>query len=147
MKVAVPLNSTDQVYRDNPFTAPKFAIYHIDAARTPVIFTLEKINENPWLEQDGEMFSDTMMCSAGCSDMAQKDFDHIIEHYALLEAVSGCSYMLVKTYCDNIKHTMRNGGVELFNIPPFIKEPSLAIKNFLIGANIASSIQYIQHEA
>jgi predicted Fe-Mo cluster-binding NifX family protein len=73
------------------------------------------------------------------------DIQHICEHYALLETISSCTYLLADNYCKNTFSTLKKGGITVFRIPSIIKNVDQAIKNFLIGASFANKIQNIHH--
>jgi predicted Fe-Mo cluster-binding NifX family protein len=70
---------------------------------------------------------------------------HICEHYALLETISNCNYLLASNYCENTFNTLSKGGIIIFKIPRIIKNIDIAIKNFLIGASFANKLQNIHH--
>ncbi|MBU1993523.1 hypothetical protein KKC15_02300 [bacterium] len=47
MTIAVPLDNALMLYHDNPFTAPKFAIYFINGDKTNVSFKRTDIAKTP----------------------------------------------------------------------------------------------------
>jgi len=145
MKFAVPVDASKAIYSHNPCTAPKFAVYTVHYEDQEVYYALVGYVENPWNRSEGDMVCDPNMRLGECSDDEKQDLKHVSEHYAVLEAISGCSYLLVQSFCENTKRSMRNAGVKLFQIPPFITKTDKAIKNFLIGAKIADSVEHVHH--
>jgi predicted Fe-Mo cluster-binding NifX family protein len=144
MKIAVPLNQQMTLYHDNPCTAPKFGIYTIEGDASDIRFSLSRVVENPWFEPKCNDFGeDQITCS--CDAERRSNIRHICEHYALLDAVNGCSYLLADRYCENSFRALRNGGVKVFKIPPIIERIDSAIKNFLIATSLASKVQYIHN--
>ena len=144
MKIAVPLNDTFTFYHRNPFTAPKFAIYSIEGDRSHLTFGLFAVVENPWSAiNDGGFEESQIACD--CDSKQCTNMHHVFEHYALLDAIGGCSYLLADHYCDNTSRALNNGGIKVFKIPPIINKIDSAIKNFLIGASLASTFKHIHH--
>lgn len=144
MKIAVPVGKQQTFYHSNPYTAPRFAIYLIEGDRENVSFSLSAVLDNPWSEQKCDAFEEgETECS--CSSELQKDMQHICGHYALLDVVGGCSYLLADRFCKNTSHALKNGGVTLFKIPGIIHDVEIAVQNFLIGASLASTIQHIHN--
>ncbi len=144
MKIAVPVNNLLSFYHLNPFTAPKFAIYSIDGDRSNVTFGLTSVVDNPWISRNRGTFEKSqILCS--CDSTACTDLGHISEHYALLEAIGGCKYLLVDHHCDNVTRAMKNGGVQVYKIPPIIHKIDTAIKNFILGASLASTFKHIHY--
>jgi len=144
MKIAIPLDKDFMFYRNNPFTAPKFAIYFIEGDKTNISFSKSTIVENRRCANKSNIFEDSQVACA-CDIDSKKDIQHICEHYALLETINGCSYLLADNYCENTSSTLKKGGVTVFKIPTIIKNIDIAIKNFLIGASFANKIQNIHH--
>ena len=144
MTIAIPLHKNTTLYHDNPCTAPKFGIYNIEGNRTNICFSLITVVDNPWCGVKCDQFGqDQIACS--CDPERKKNMRHISEHYALLDAIGGCSYLLADHYCDNTSRALQKGGVKVFKIPPIIDKIDNAIKNFLIGASLASKVQHIHH--
>jgi len=144
MKIALPVNNAMTLYRDNPHTAPKFAIYEIKNSQDCVIFTLASIVQNPWnIMREKNFDNNQVQCK--CDFIKENTISHKCEHYALLDAINGCKYLLANQYCKNTKNTMRNGGIIISKIPPIINQIDMAIKNFLIGASLADTIKHIHH--
>ena len=46
MKIVLPVQDTFSIYKHNPHTAPKFAIYVVEELRGTVHFSLHSIIEN-----------------------------------------------------------------------------------------------------
>ncbi len=144
MKIAVPLNNAFTFYHLNPFTAPKFAIYTIEGDRLHLTFGLYSVVDNPWKNiNNGEFEEKQIAC--GCEAKQCMNIRHIFEHYALLDAIGGCSYLLADRYCDNTTRALNNGGIRVFKIPPIINMIDSAVKNFILGASLASTFKHIHH--
>lgn len=144
MKIALPINDTLTIYKNNPHTAPRFAIYIIEHKANGVYFSLSSIVENPLSKYKSQMF-DQEQKSCECSAEREKNIEHICEHYSLLETLSDCSYLLANKYCKNTKSSMMKAGVVLFKIPPIINQIDIAIKNFILGVPLANNIRYIHN--
>lgn len=144
MKIAIALTLNDRVYHQNPCTAPKFAVYCIDRIEDRVIYSLSAVFFNPASEKKVKAFTtDEMNCS--CSIERQEEFSHACEHYALLDVIGGSNYLLADQYCKNTLRSLNNGGVSVYKIPSIINDVEMAVKNFLLGAYYASTIQHIHH--
>jgi predicted Fe-Mo cluster-binding NifX family protein len=144
MKIVIPLNNDLNFYHDNPITAPRFAIYTIEIKRSYVRTSLEHIIENPWNRtNNGKYEASQIQCA--CDQDRCADLAHISEHYFLLDSIGGCDYLLADHYCENIHRALVNGGITIYKIPPFIHQSDYAIKNFLLGASLANTIQNIHH--
>lgn len=144
MKIAVPLDNQLNLYHDNPCTAPMFAIYLLEGDRSGLSFRRTTVVENPWLRVKCDAFAaEQIKCN--CDPDRQKSLRHVSEHYALLDAIGGCSYLLADHYCTNTKRTLRNGGIKVFKFPAIIDQIDFAIKNFLVGASLVRSIKHINH--
>lgn len=144
MKIAVPFGNQLELYRLNPTTAPKFGIYDIDSTKNGVNIRLISVEMNPWCKNSCEAFDATAEQCA-CDDIRQNDIRHITEHYALLEVLSGCRYVLADAYCDNTRRALNNGGITLFKYPSVIRSAEGAIKNFIIGASLAYTVEHIHY--
>ena len=144
MKVAIAMTLNDRVYHQNPCTAPKFAVYSINRDKDEVVYSLSAVFYNPVSEKKEQDFThEEMNCS--CSVTRQEDFSHACEHYALLDVIGGSTYLLADQYCKNTLRSLNNGGVSVYKIPSIIHDTEMAIKNFLLGAYYASTIQHIHH--
>jgi predicted Fe-Mo cluster-binding NifX family protein len=146
MMFAVPLANDLKLYRQNPCTAPKFGIYTVDGEPSNVSFMRLRIMDNPWLKNSCEGFEGEQI-NCNCASDQQKSFRHKTEHYAILEAIAGCSFLLANNYCKNTLQTLKNGGIKIYEIPNIITNIDSAIKNFLVGAYLARSIKHIHHDA
>jgi predicted Fe-Mo cluster-binding NifX family protein len=144
MKIALPIENNLILYKDNPHTAPKFAIYDIETKLNTIHFSLNSIIENQFSKlKNGEFDKSEKKCT--CDIYRQKNLRHKCNHYSLLEMLDGCSYLLASKYCVNTKSSMKHGGIKIFKIPPIINKIDLAIKNFIIGDSLANQIKQIHH--
>ena len=146
MKIAIPIETDFTLYMQNPYTAPQFAIYRIDGTPEYLQYTIDTIIKNPKHTLAKTSFANTQI-DCNCLEAEANCFDHICEHYSLLEIISGCEYLLAFKYCQNTSNALKNGGIEVFQIPTIIKQTEIALKNFLIGAKYASKISNIHHGA
>ena len=144
MKIAVAMTSNNHVYHSNPCTAPKFGIYTIKKEGSNVSFALSAIFENPIFAKNDHHFTDEEK-NCNCSIERQQDFNHACEHYALLDIIGGSSYLLADKFCKNTQRSLVNGGISIYKVPPIVREVNIAIKNFLLGANYAHTVQHIYH--
>lgn len=145
MEIAIPTDEKDTIYRDNAFTAPKFAIYSVLLEdKTNISFHLKFIIENPLQTLKCDGFKNEQL-TCNCKGESSNNLHHVYEHYALLDAIGGCSYLLANHYCKNVIRSMKNGGITIYKIPPIIKKIDTAIINFLIGASFASPTQHIHY--
>lgn len=144
MKIAVPVNNLLSFYHFNPFTAPKFAIYSVDGDRSNITFGLNSVVDNPWIHTNhGDFEKSQVSCS--CDTSKCTSMQHISEHYALLDAIGGCNYLLVDRHCDNITRALKNGGIQVYKVPPIINKADTAIKNFILGVSLASTFKHIHY--
>lgn len=144
MKIAVPLSRELELYRQNPSTAPKFGIYEIRPDKKYVGITLLSVEQNPWCKDSCDAFdADAAHCN--CNEERREDVRHITEHYALLEVLSGCSYLLADHFCGNTKRALNNGGIRVFKYPSVIRTAENAIKNFIIGASLAHTVEHVHY--
>ncbi|MDA3947100.1 MAG: hypothetical protein PF439_10535 [Helicobacteraceae bacterium] len=140
MTIAVPLDTDLNVYTLNPWTAPLFAIYLIEGNDDNVTYQCLEQKKNPWIEEEESILCDPMMCEDGCSDIVKADLNHPADHYIILEVVNGCTYLIAKTCCRNVEKVLENGGIEIYLLPPIIKDPDLAIKRLLVNLKFTNSI-------
>ncbi len=143
LKIAIPLNREQKIYHYNPWTAPGFAIYSVSKQDELLVYEFDRFSQNPWVEEDESMICDPMMCSDGCSDIVKADLNHLADHYIILEAIGGCNYIVAGIFCSNIENVLEKGGIEIYHITPFIKEPEQAIKNLLIGLKLTKDMKKI----
>lgn len=145
MKIAVPVNDSLALYKDNPHTAPKFAIYNIvTSSDVDVYFSLHSVIENSFFKIKNAQF-DTTEIKCDCDIERQNNLRHKCNHYAILELIGDCSYLLASKHCKNTKASMKQGGVEVFRLPLIINTVNIAIKNFIIGGSFANKIKHIHH--
>ncbi len=144
MKIAVPVDTNNKMYHSNPWTAPAFTIYLVKDEDNMIIFECIEHKNNPWLEVDENIVCDPVMCADGCSDDVEADPSHLAEHKIILESLKGCRYLIAETYCSNIEKVLKNEGIEIFRLPPIVKEPDLAIKNLLVNLNFTYLPQNIR---
>lgn len=144
MKIAVPLDTDNRVYHANPWTAPAFAIYLVEDEEDTIIYDCLEHKENPCIEKDESIICDSTVCSDGYSDMVKADLNHLSGHDIILEAVSGCSYMIAETYCSNVEKVLEKGGIEIYKLPPIVRDPDLAVKNLLVNLGFTTHAQKIK---
>ncbi len=144
LKIAVPFSRELELYRQNPSSAPKFGIYDIQLEKNSVDIRLLSVEMNPWCVSNCDLF-DEDATNCACDEDRQNDIRHITEHYALLELLSGCSYLLADHYCDNTKRALNNGGIHIFKYPTIIRTTENAIKNFIIGASLANTVEHVHY--
>lgn len=141
--IAIPVDATNNVYHDNPCSAPLFAVYEIEGSRKEIRYRHAFTRLNPWKKVEGTMVTDMSVRNCSCDDDTSQDPHHISEHYALLEVLGKCDYLLANRYCLNTVKMMRNVGIKLHRFPPFVKRIDQAIHHFIIGADIADHVQHI----
>jgi len=144
MKIAVPFGHQLELYRRNPSTAPKFGIYEISLENRKVSISLLGIEMNPWCNGSCDNF-DADAANCACDETRRNDIRHITEHYALLEVLRGCTYLLADHFCDNTKRALGNGGILIFKYPSIIRTAENAIKNFIIGASLANTVEHVHY--
>ena len=144
MKIALPVKDNLTIYKDNPHTAPKFAIYSIEKLHETIEYSLLSIIENPMSKLKDKKFEDGEI-GCNCSVEKQDNLEHKCEHYSLLEILHECSYLLASKYCKNTQSSLKKAGIKIFKIPTIISRIDMAIKNFIIGASLASKIKNIHH--
>ena len=140
MEIAIPIDEQLSLYRKNPFTSPRFAIYQVDLANK-VVITQKRVVENPLAKINGHFETDQI--NGSCSN--QSELKHICEHYSILEVLSKVSFLLACSSCTNLKKSLKNVGITIYQIPPIIQEVETALKNFLIGASYANKTQDIHN--
>ncbi len=143
MIVAIPLDAMKRVYHQNPCTATMFALYELTGDRKEIRYRLMDTKLNPWEKSKGKMVLDNKMKACGCESDFTGDPHHISEHYMVLEAIGKSDFLLVDQYCLNTLYAMRNVGIKIHKIPPFIKDVETAINHFIIGVEIADNLQHI----
>lgn len=145
MKIALPVNETLTLYKNNPHTAPRFAIYDVITTNNrDVYFSLHSVIENRFYRVKNAEF-DEKERECDCDIQRETNLRHKCDHYAILELIGECSYLLANKYCKNTKKSMEQGGVKIFKIPPIINTINIAIQNFIIGDSIANKIKQIHY--
>ncbi|KIM11357.1 MAG: hypothetical protein KU37_06920 [Sulfuricurvum sp. PC08-66] len=145
MRIAVPLDEHHNLYANNPNTANFFAIYRLEGTASHLTYRLEKTLVNPWYgPKCGEFDDEQRGCT--CDIERQKNMRHISEHYAMLQVIGECSYLLAGNFCDTLEKALGMADVAIYPIPPVVKNIDNAIANFIIGARLASQVHYI-HQA
>ncbi len=125
-------------------TAPKFAIYTINMKRKNVIFSLLHILDNP-LNSNNKGGYEQSQIHCNCNQDTCSDINHKAEHYVILDAIRECKYLLADYYCQNIVDALQIADIQTYKIPPFITQVDMAIKNFLLGASLASTFKHIHN--
>ncbi len=144
MIVAIPMDAMKRVYHQNPCTATTFDLYEISGDRQDMRYRYLNTRLNPWEKSQGNMVCDPVMKNSSCELPMREDPHHVSEHYALLEAIGKCDILIVDQYCLNTLYAMRNVGIKIHKIPPFIKNPSAAIEHFIIASEMTNNLQHIQ---
>ncbi|MCK9372052.1 MAG: hypothetical protein M0P91_02555 [Sulfuricurvum sp.] len=143
MIVAIPMDARERVYHKNPCSATFFALYEVNGDRHHVHYRFLETKLNPWEKWEGEMVRDPDMKACQCSNEKKEDPQHISEHYTLLKALGKTDYLLADLYCLNTLYTMRDVGIKIYKLPPFIKNGDEAIHHFIIGSGIADDLRRI----
>lgn len=144
MKIALPVEDTLTLYKDNPHTAPKFAIYDISIVCNNIYFSLNTIIENRLSKvKNGEFEESEKKCA--CETQRETNLRHKCDHYSLLEVLEGCTYLLANKCCKNTQKSMKTIGIKIFTVPPIINQIDMAIKNFIIGGSFANQIKQIHN--
>ena len=144
MKFAVPFTECLDLYRDNALTAPKFGIYSLRGNGGKITILMTEVVPNPLAVSDTCTF-DTAMVHCSCAPRRREAFSHRLLHYGLLEILDGCDYLLANYGCDNLRRALAKGGIKVFHYASFIRQTDHAIKNFIIGASLADTVQHINH--
>ena len=141
MKVLIPILNQTDVYHDNLFRAPSFAIYSIDNRSKNVYCSLTETIQNPYscLHRNNATVCDNYgICDQESCSQQQKE-----EHFHLIQRMTNCDVILADHFCDTITTALKEGGIRLYKLSPLIKKPDIAIKNFLLGVSLASTLQHI----
>ncbi len=145
MKVLIPIKSKTDLYHDNPVRAPYFALYKIDNIGSFFVYMLEDIIENPQLLPNNN--EDAFINNHGICDQKHCSKEHVDAHYNLTEKLHGCDYILIDHYCKTVTNVFETVGVKTYKLSPFLQTTDIAIKNFLLGASLASTLQHIHARA
>jgi len=143
MMLAIPMDAMMRVYHYNPCSAAMFALYDVCGERKDIRYRFVETRLNPWEKHKGAMVCDPKMKTCECESDLSQNPQHVSEHYALLEVIGKCNYLIVDSYCLNTLYAMKNVGIKIHKIPPFIKKADEAINHFIIGANLADHLRYI----
>lgn len=143
MMVAIPMDARMRVYHQNPCSATMFALYELSGDRSHIRYSHKDTKLNPWEKAEGEMVRDPDMKNCSCDSEKSKDPHHISEHYALLEVIGKCDYLLANQYCLNTLYSMRNVGIKVYKIPPFVKTADEAMHHFIIGSELTDNLRHI----
>ncbi len=138
MKFALPLDKDGLFYRFNPCGADTFSIYTVHKEKEMLTYALLNSVANPWHNIEGATCSH-LAENGGCDAELKNNIEHILDHYAMLEVLSRCDYLLGDNFCDNTRKALRNAGIKAYNVPPFLTEIKKIITHFLIGVNVADS--------
>lgn len=143
MIVAIPLDARERVYHNNPCACTKFSLYEVSGDRKDIRYRYIETKLNPWEKYSGNMVVDPKMKACECESVLAQDPYHISEHYALLEVIGKSNVLIVDQYCLNTLFAMKNVGIKLHKIPPFIKNATHAIEHFVIASEIAEHLRYV----
>ena len=141
MKVLIPILNQTDVYHDNLFRAPSFAIYSIENRSKNVYCSLTETIQNPFsclYEKDMTTCDNYGICDQKSCSMQHKE-----DHFNLIKSMTHCDVILADHFCDTITTAIKEGGIKLYKLSPFLKKPDVAIKNFILGASLASTLQHI----
>ena len=146
MKVLVPVINQTDVFHDNLFRAPLFAEYTIDTYNDNDVYcSLNGTIANPYsyLSSDDQASCDKhKICKAESCTV-----EHLKEHYQLSKRLKHCDYILADHFCETMTDALEKEGIHIYNISPFLHKTDIAIKNFLLGVSIASTLQHIHFKA
>ncbi|MDM5270880.1 hypothetical protein PGH07_01660 [Sulfurovum sp. zt1-1] len=141
MRILVPVKNQTDVFHDNMFKAPLFAVYKIDHIDPNVYCTCVDLISNPYSCQ--ESLSQERFENYGICDPAQCTMEHITEHYILSHRMKSCDYVLADHFCDTMTKSLQEKGVNIYKISPFLHSTHIAIINFILGVSLASTLQHI----
>lgn len=145
MRIALSTDADNNIYGYNPCSGSQFAIYEVFGTRHDIHYRFVQNCINPWERCQGVMVKDPDMKSCTCDKTRLQDPQHIHDHYAILEAIGKCDYLIAKSYCINTFYALQNVGIKIHKIPPFLMSAEDAITHFLIATDIAKDMQSIQH--
>ena len=141
MKVLIPVTNQTNVFHDNLFRAPQFAVYSIDNKSSNVYCSLMDVIQNPY----SYLFNnDKSLCeNHGICDPDNCTLQHLQEHYSLTRNMDSCDYILADHFCETMTKALKEKGINIYKISPFLHKSDIAIKNFLLGVSLASTLQHI----
>jgi predicted Fe-Mo cluster-binding NifX family protein len=144
MKVLVPVSNQTDVFHNNLFKAPLFAEYTIDTYDDVDFYcSLKKTISNPCNSVEESTPCDTN----GICDIESCSVAHLKEHYTLSKHLKDCDYILIDHACETMTDALYKEGINIYHIAPFLRKTDIAIKNFLLGVSIASTLQHIHFKA
>jgi len=143
MIIAIPLDAKKNVYHHNPCACAMFSMYEVVGTRKDIRYRYLETKLNPWEKYSGDMVKDPKMIACECESALAQSPHHISEHYALLEVIGKSNVLIVDQYCLNTLYAMKNVGIKLHKVPPFIKTAVHAIEHFVIGTEIAEHLRYV----
>lgn len=146
MKVCIPVQNDTNVYHNNLFRAPHFALFDVDKdANGSVSYHLDKTIDNPF---QGNASAEPDSCpNRGICDQEDCTVEHFNEHFSLSHSIKKCDYILADYFCDTMTKALRSEGVKLYKISPFLRDTDIAIKNFILGESLADKLQDIHAKA
>ena len=141
MKVLIPIRNQTDVYHDNLFRAPLFAVYSVDRESYNVYYSLVDVIQNPY---SYHTYNDKDLCERNnICDLANCTLHHLQQHYSLSRNLDICDYVLANHCCETMTKALKEKGINIYKISPFLQKSDIAIKNFLLGASLASTLQHI----
>jgi len=146
MKVLIPVINQTDVFHDNLFRAPSFAEYIINTYNNIDYFcSLNETFTNPF---SYVATNDQTLCNnRGICDIDNCTVQHLKEHYTLSKSLKSCDYILTDYSCETMREALKLEGINVYHISPFLHSTDIAIKNFLLGVPIASTLQHIHFES
>lgn len=143
MIVAIPLDAREKVFHLNPCACSVFALYEVTGNRKDTRYRYIETRLNPWKKYDGAMVNDPKMRSCECECEIAQNPQHISEHYALLEVIGKSDYLIADQYCLNTLYAIKNVGIKLHKIPPFVKTAQDALEHLIIGTELTDNLRYV----
>ncbi len=143
MIVAIPMDTRERVYHYNPCSSTLFALYEVTGERKDIRYRHLQNRINPWEKYGGEMVHDPKMKTCECESLLAQNPGHISEHYVLLQAIGKCDILIADQYCLNTLYAMKNVGIKIHKVPPFVKTAAEAIEHFVIGTEIAEHLHCV----
>lgn len=141
MKVLIPVKNQTDVYHDNLFRAPLFAVYSVENKNSNFHCSLIDVIQNPYsshFNYGTALYENNMIC-----DTENCSLQHLQEHYNLSKEMDIYDYVLTDHCCETMTSALKEKGINIYKISPFLQKSDIAIKNFLLGASLASTIQHI----
>lgn len=141
MLVWVPVKNQTDVYHNNIFRAPFFALYTIDRVESNIYCSCIDLIRNPYSFLTN--MNQELSQNYGICDPEECTKEHIEEHYILSRSIYGCDYILADHFCNTMTEALKKKGISIYKISPFLHTPDIAIKNFILGVSLASTLQHI----